>query len=731
MAINLPIIGRFGWGAILNQALTQLDTRVSTASEQAQQVKDQVDADLVNKIDKVETRISPKNPRQIELDYALLATQPNLSEVKINGIVRSWFNEAGFFRGRQHYVDYADALVRGVIEEGDFTGLTNGGGNWIELVTRLVPDGPARKLWGVRWSNGKVVRNGVEVPDLWMRGSASSALQSEMPAGTVLVTVDGEKTGPRNTIGSWDGGTLPTVAGSVTSDATVGLPSAPSLKIGSNASAAYARFDFSAKTQVAVRSYFKTPSAWPSAASMMTALRPTNATIAVGTSITGTASPGRLRLTITGGVIIAESPAILNTATNYRLEMRYDSTRKWAAVALYSMGENVPIWNSGPIANPSLNLTITRVDIGRVNNSPAVNEFWVDNIQIVDGAGAPVGRHSSDTLSATPLPTPPYAGPVGFWDGTTLLPTMNHQTPASDVSLAPISGLTSGDVQAVIAELKSLVGTGGGGGDPDPILPLGYDGSGMFYTFTYEYAPTFDPDNNVYDYLFERDTSFEASIPNGALLVVVYPYAEGFPADTFPTPSLAYFGKTDSIEGSPELALLFEWYDGELLLAGKVSNPESKVHTHESYSDHLDNALLSLTAQGRFVSFYGHAEYSPTEGSTGSEMYGVTSNAIEGLPLIFNLRLDGNVQETFEPNYCATATAYVVYEHDVSGDPLKSAPLPVNIAYSANYEDSEGPVQYLGLYLKPLFELPSVVDYTPIEIRFNASYSRRIPMIIG
>ena len=412
------------------------------------------------KVDKVETRTAPAASRRINLSYVISALQANLSEVSIAGVIRSWRNEWGAFRGRNPYPDYADAVVRGIVESGDYTGTGNGGGNVFEVVNRLLPEGRLRQMWGVRWATGKVVRNGVEVPDLWMRGSASSALEAEIPPGSVLVTLDGEKSGPRSTIASWSGGALPTVSGTVTVDAAVGVPSAPALKIGNDASAAYARFDFAAQPQVAARAYIRTPASWSSSAATILALRPTSSTIAVGVALTGTASPGRVRLTTTGGTIIAESPAILSVSTDYRIEVRYNSGTNTSVLAVYALGQDVPAWSSGPIAHASLTSTITRVDVGRVNNSPTVPEWWVDNIDVLDGSGGPVGRHATDALSSTPLPTPPYVGPVGYWDGATLLPLLNHRTPASDIDYAGGPVLPSSSVEAALDALDQRTGLG-------------------------------------------------------------------------------------------------------------------------------------------------------------------------------------------------------------------------------------------------------------------------------
>ena len=375
----------------------------------------------------VDQRDVAQTARRIELDFPMATLNPNLTEVRDErDEIVSWGNEWGALRGRNPYSTWADSLVRGIIEAGDYVGTALSGGNFIEVVDRNLPDTPRRKLFGVRWGTGKIVRNGVEVPDLVVRQAASDPILESTPPNSVVVTLDGERGIGGVSEHEWSGGALPTVAGDVTVDPT-SIVNSESLKIANTASAANARFEIVAASKVAMRFYIRTPSAWPSASVTIAGFRPTTSSLATSINLTGSGSPGRLRLSAPGGVTLEESPQnTLLVSTDYRVELRYDTTTKAAALAIYPMNENVAVWSSGRIVNDNFSLPIIRADIGRLNNTPVVNDFYLDGIQIVSGYAGAIGRHAGDTLSPSAVPSPPYAGAISFWDGTNLLPFVNH-----------------------------------------------------------------------------------------------------------------------------------------------------------------------------------------------------------------------------------------------------------------------------------------------------------------
>lgn len=376
-----------------------------------------------------EIRIAPQLPYRMELNYPIESSNPNLHEVKDSrGQVVTWHNEAGQLRFRNPYSTWADSGVRGVIEPGDYTGTALGGGNFVELVDRNLPDvAGQRKTWGIRWATGKTVRYGVEVPDLFMRQAASDPIPSSTPPGSVVVTLDGERNIGGTVTHKWSSvnDTAPELSGDATivSDSII---DPGSIKIGNTATAAHARFTLPASSKASIRFYMKTPNAWPANATTILGLRPTASTLSLSVFLTGQALPGRVRLIKTGGITVAESPTILSLNTVYRVEVRYDATRSMASLVVYDVGEDVAKWNSGMRIDSAYAATIFRVDIGRVNAVPAMNDWYLDGIEILDGAFGPVGRHEADILSPTAQPKPPYAGALSYWDGNVLWGIMNH-----------------------------------------------------------------------------------------------------------------------------------------------------------------------------------------------------------------------------------------------------------------------------------------------------------------
>lgn len=127
----------------------------------------------------------------------------NVFEHYVNGTLRSWANEWGALRGRTPYTNYADALVRAIIESGDYIGLTGNGGNAIEIVDRTLPATVERQVYGRRWNGGRLVRKGVEVTEeyVWTVGDAdpTSGGTVALPVGAVWVI----RIGLSDSVPSW------------------------------------------------------------------------------------------------------------------------------------------------------------------------------------------------------------------------------------------------------------------------------------------------------------------------------------------------------------------------------------------------------------------------------------------------------------------------------------------------------------------------------------------------
>lgn len=124
-----------------------------------------------------------------DLDYVVEAANPNLSEIAVSGTLRSWINEWGALRGRNPYGTWADALVRAIIETGDYVGVGGGAGCAFEISDRTKPEGPARVSWGRRWQTGALVRNGITMADTWIQQTPTTPIPADLPPNTIVRTI--------------------------------------------------------------------------------------------------------------------------------------------------------------------------------------------------------------------------------------------------------------------------------------------------------------------------------------------------------------------------------------------------------------------------------------------------------------------------------------------------------------------------------------------------------------
>lgn len=149
----------------------------------------------IEKVDKLETRNEPATAvsRRINLRHTLDVGNPNLEEVWLgpsaSAVLRRWVNEWGALRGRNPYPTYADALVRAIIDTGDFVG--NGtaanSGNAFEIVNRTLPDvGQRRQVWGRRWFDGALIRNGNLMADVKVL-EPGEGMPETLPTGSVIL----------------------------------------------------------------------------------------------------------------------------------------------------------------------------------------------------------------------------------------------------------------------------------------------------------------------------------------------------------------------------------------------------------------------------------------------------------------------------------------------------------------------------------------------------------------
>lgn len=158
----------------------------SAIVEVAADAANALSAGLAPKFDKTGTLSTlPTGPLvRRDLNYALATSNPNLAEVAVNGVVRSWSNEWGALRGRIPYSNYNDALARAIIEPGD---TVQAAGNAFEIVDRRLPAGDSRQSWGRRWSDGRLVRGGNLMIDVYYHTNPSAPLPAGLPVPCLVI----------------------------------------------------------------------------------------------------------------------------------------------------------------------------------------------------------------------------------------------------------------------------------------------------------------------------------------------------------------------------------------------------------------------------------------------------------------------------------------------------------------------------------------------------------------
>lgn len=123
--------------------------------------------------------------RTVDLGYALASSNPDLEQVTVDGKDGAVRNEWGAIRGTSPY-SWGDALVRAIREDDD--GITDGRSH--ELIDRrtAAPSSPGNVMWGRRWTDGALIRNGIVMSDVLVK-QTSEDVDPRTPTGTVVVNV--------------------------------------------------------------------------------------------------------------------------------------------------------------------------------------------------------------------------------------------------------------------------------------------------------------------------------------------------------------------------------------------------------------------------------------------------------------------------------------------------------------------------------------------------------------
>lgn len=182
-AANAAALAFTPTGAI---SATNVQAAIAEVASEAAATDVALVSSLSGKLDKTGTLASVSSGPLFrrDLNYTMATTQPNLFEFAVNGSVRSWLNEWGALRGRNPYPTFNDALVRAIIEPGDSI---QTGGNAVEIVDRRLPDGAARQVWGRRWSDGRLVRNGNLMTDVYWHLDPEEPLPDNLPVPCLVI----------------------------------------------------------------------------------------------------------------------------------------------------------------------------------------------------------------------------------------------------------------------------------------------------------------------------------------------------------------------------------------------------------------------------------------------------------------------------------------------------------------------------------------------------------------
>ena len=215
------------------------------------------------------------------------------------------------------------------------------------------------------------------------------------------------------TLASWDGGALPNTGG------TAPTVSGDEFTTAVNAlSYGYWTLGAAAPTN-SLRFRFKTPSAWPSASFTIATVSAGAGSILNRMNLGGSGAPGQVRLVRQAGTqVAASSTGAIDLSTWYRGELQMNSGGNLLRCAVFPLGSDVALWESGAISGAT-GATGTRLSLGNGANGaspPAtIAAMSFSHFLATDTYGAWLGRDEDD-----PLP-PPDVGSYRFFNGTTLL----------------------------------------------------------------------------------------------------------------------------------------------------------------------------------------------------------------------------------------------------------------------------------------------------------------------
>ena len=207
-------------------------------------------------------------------------------------------------------------------------------------------------------------------------------------------------------LGQWDSGTLPTIVGDgVSYVSNGGWDGRPAIQFNQPAGVvSQVRFQFGAVANLAMRTYIQMPTAWSSSGQPIIMARPSLANTTGRTTLAGTAAPGQVRLTDrTGGVTAASSSnGLVGAEQWYRLELQFNGASGQGRTAVFPLGSDIPLWNSGWVTN-DFTMPAIYAEFGPGWSGTTLAQIRMTNLLVTDDISNWIGRAEGDNID---IPNP-------------------------------------------------------------------------------------------------------------------------------------------------------------------------------------------------------------------------------------------------------------------------------------------------------------------------------------
>lgn len=212
-----------------------------------------------------------------------------------------------------------------------------------------------------------------------------------------------------DTIIEWDGGDLPAITGT-----TPTLDSDDFMIIAAGDTVNYASWSSTADT-FAARFYIKTPSTWGSVSSKIFTVGTMDTPSIDQIIMAGVGSPGQIRFFANPNQEVTRSSTnVMSTSSTYRIELRVDRINQTYRGAVFSLGSDSPIYDTGSLTADSGSNLLRQFRWGRLTDGVTINDFALGRLKIRSDISTWVGRHEDDEILFPEI--------YGVWDGTTVQP---------------------------------------------------------------------------------------------------------------------------------------------------------------------------------------------------------------------------------------------------------------------------------------------------------------------